>query len=185
MKPRFVHTNKSYDAVVVTVVEDLDRDVERGEDMLMLGLGIVMLMPFFAPIAPPKILLPLVAIVFAISVTCARLHYDKIERKLGQYLQELASYNRHALQPLDKVVRQNPQPSLADAFNPLKNLKRTWKSVLGGLFLNPFWFPIFYVIGMHSVEEKNFGRLSRALLDIALKIGLVPVDDADTDEYQS
>ena len=38
---------------VSAIVKGIDRDVERGEDILMLGLGIVMLSSTFAPVAPP------------------------------------------------------------------------------------------------------------------------------------
>jgi hypothetical protein len=60
--------------------------------------------------------------------------------------------------------------SLAESFNPLKNLKRTWKSALGGLLINPLWMPIFYVMGMQIIEEKNLGALNRAIIGVELKI---------------
>ena len=58
-----------------SVVKAIDRDVEWGEDILMLGLGIVMLSSTFAPIAPPQVLLPLVALTFAITSSLARVNY--------------------------------------------------------------------------------------------------------------
>lgn len=51
---------------VSEILKGIDRDVERGEDALMLGLGIVMLSSTFAPVAPPSILLPLVALTFCL-----------------------------------------------------------------------------------------------------------------------
>ncbi|MFZ2170439.1 MAG: hypothetical protein WAW61_12470, partial [Methylococcaceae bacterium] len=56
-----------FEDAVFTILKGIDRDVERGEDMLMLGFGVVMLSSSFAPVAPPTVLLPLVALVFAIS----------------------------------------------------------------------------------------------------------------------
>ena len=48
-----------FDNPVVAILEGIDRDVERGEDALMLGLGLVMLSSTFAPIAPPTVILPM------------------------------------------------------------------------------------------------------------------------------
>ena len=64
------------------------------------------------------------------------------------------------------VFAQYPMPSLADSFNPCKNLKRTGKSALGGLLINPLWMPIFYVMGMQIVEEGNLGVLNRAIIEV-------------------
>jgi len=61
-------------------------------------------------------------------------------------------------------------PCLAESFNPIKNLKRTGKSALGGLLINPLWMPIFYVMGMQIHEEKNLGVLNRAIIDVEQKI---------------
>ena len=51
-----------FDNAVSAIIKGIDRDVERGEDMLMLGFGLVMLSSTFAPVAPPDVLLPLVAL---------------------------------------------------------------------------------------------------------------------------
>jgi len=56
-----------FDNPVSAILEGIDRDVERGEDTLMLGLGLVMLSSIFASIAPPTVLLPIVAVIFGIS----------------------------------------------------------------------------------------------------------------------
>ena len=49
-----------FDNAVLTIIQGIDRDVERGEDALMLGLGLVMLSSTFAPVLPPTVLLPVV-----------------------------------------------------------------------------------------------------------------------------
>ncbi|MDO9167547.1 MAG: hypothetical protein Q7U18_00405 [Methylobacter sp.] len=155
---------------VSEILKGIDRDVERGEDALMLGLGIVMLSSTFAPVAPPSILLPLVALTFAVSAGFARKNYHNMERKLLQSMAQLEGHDKAMLLPIAAVFSEYPMHTLAESFNPLKNLKRTWKSALGGLLINPLWMPIFYVMGMQIIEEKNLGILSRAILGVEQKI---------------
>ncbi|AMK75178.1 MULTISPECIES: hypothetical protein [Methylomonas] len=155
---------------VVAIVKNLDRDVERGEDTLMLGYGLVLLAPAFAPLLPPSILLPLMAITFAVSATVARLHFYKMARKLSVSLAELESRDKHTFKPITDVFDEHPQQTLAVAFNPLKNLKRTWKSILGGLMINPFWGPIFYMLGVQFVEDKQLVVLNKAVIQVEDKV---------------
>ncbi|MDO9268955.1 MAG: hypothetical protein Q7T96_07580 [Methylobacter sp.] len=155
---------------VSTIIKGIDRDVERGEDALMLGLGIVMLSSTFAPVAPPSILLPLVALTFAISSGFARMNYHNMERKLLESMAQLEGNDKIILHPIAAVFAEYPMHSLAESFNPLKNLKRTWKSALGGILINPLWMPIFYVMGMQIIEEKNLGILNRAIIGVEQKI---------------
>jgi hypothetical protein len=155
---------------VLAIIKGIDRDVERGEDVLMLGLSIVMLSSTFAPVAPPGILLPLVALTFACSAGYARINYRNMERKLLQSMAQLEGHDKLILHPIAAVFAEYPMHSLVESFNPLKNLKRTWKSALGGLLINPLWMPIFYVMGMQIVEEKNLGMLNRAIIGVEQKI---------------
>ncbi|PPK73372.1 hypothetical protein B0F88_102357 [Methylobacter tundripaludum] len=155
---------------VSDIVKGIDRDVERGEDVLMLGLGIVMLSSTFAPVAPPTVLLPLVALTFAVSVGFARINYHNMERKLLQSMAQLDGHDKIILHPIAAVFAEYPMHSLAESFNPLKNLKRTWKSALGGILINPLWMPIFYVMGMQINEEKNLGVLNRAIIGVEQKM---------------
>lgn len=155
---------------VSAIVKGIDRDVERGEDALMLGLGIVMLSSTFAPVAPPSILLPLVALTFAISAGFARRNYHNMERKLLESMAQLEGHDKVILHPIAEVFAEHPMHSLAESFNPLKNLKRTWKSALGGILINPLWMPIFYVMGMQIIEEKNLGMLNRAIVGVEQKM---------------
>ncbi|MGZ5031469.1 MAG: hypothetical protein ACXWAT_08260 [Methylobacter sp.] len=157
-------------AAVSAIIEGIDRDVERGEDMLMLGFAIVMLSSTFAPVAPPSVLLPLVALTFAISAGFARKNYHNMERKLLESMAQLDVQDKTVLHPIAAVFAEYPMNSLAESFNPLKNLKRTWKSALGGILINPLWMPIFYVMGMHIIEEKNLGVLNRAIIGVEKKI---------------
>ena len=158
------------DNAVIAIVAGIDRDVERGEDVLMLGLGIVMLSSSFAPIAPPHILLPLVALVFAMSASYARINYHNMQQKLLKSMEQLESHDKITLKPIAAVFVERPMCSLTESFNPLKNQRRTWKSALGGLLINPFWMPIFYVMGMQIQEEKNLGILNRAIIGVEQKI---------------
>lgn len=155
---------------VSAILKGIDRDVERGEDALMLGLGIVMLSSTFAPVAPPSILLPLVALTFAISAGFARKNYHNMERKLLESMAQLDGHDKIILHPIAAVFAEYPMRPLVESFNPLKNLKRTWKSALGGLLINPLWMPIFYVMGMQIIEEKNLGILNRAIIGVEQKI---------------
>jgi hypothetical protein len=161
--------NQSENAVL-EILTGIDRDVERGEDVLMLGLGIVMLSSTFAPIAPPTVILPLIAITFAISSGFARKNYLRMERKISESMVELVEHDKAILRPIAAVFVDYPGHSLTDSFNPLKNLKRTWKSALGGLLINPLWMPIFYVMGIQIGEEKNLGILNKAIINVEMKV---------------
>ncbi len=155
---------------VAVILEGIDHDVERGEDALMLGLCVVMLSSTFAPVAPPTVLLSLVALTFAVSAGFARKNYHNMQRKLLESMAQLDGHERSMLHPVAAVFADYPMGSLAESFNPLKNLKRTWKSALGGILINPLWMPIFYVMGMQIAEEKNLGILSRAIIGVEQKI---------------
>ena len=159
-----------FDNSVAAIVKGIDRDVERGEDVLMLGLGLVMLSSTFAPVAPPTVLLPLVALTFAISSSFARMNFHSMEQKLIKSMEFLDEHEIASLRPIAAVFAEYPMPCLAESFNPIKNLKRTGKSALGGLLINPLWMPIFYVMGMQIHEEKNLGVLNRAIIDVEQKI---------------
>jgi hypothetical protein len=164
-----------FENAVFAILKGIDRDVERGEDMLMLGLGLVMLSSSFAPLAPPSVLLPLVALTFAVSAGLARMNYHNMQRKLLASLEQLDGHEQAILRPIAAVFSECPMHSLAESFNPLKNLKRTGKSALGGLLINPLWMPIFYMMGMQINEEKNLGVLNRAINCVEQKISLPPV----------
>ena len=59
MKAPKAYLNEPSEQAVTLIIQAIDQDVERGEDILMLGLGTVMLSSTFAIVAPPHILLPL------------------------------------------------------------------------------------------------------------------------------
>jgi hypothetical protein len=149
---------------LVSMLKALDQDVERGEDILMLGYGLVLMAPMFAPIAPPHILLPLMALVFVISVCMARRHFLRTRLKLSSAMAATGDLDLSALRPIAEVFAEHPKHSLGVGFNPLKNLLRTVKSALGALLINPFWMPIFYVLGLQILEEKQFFSLNQAVM---------------------
>ena len=166
-----------FDNAVTAIVEGLDRDVERGEDALMLGLGLVMLSSIFAPITPPTVLLPIVAFIFACSAGYARINYHRMEQKLSASIAKLDHNDKAKLKAIVTVFRLYPMPSLIDSLNPCKNLKRTWKSVLGGIIINPFWMPIFYMMGMQIKEEANLGVLIQAIIEVEQKLAPAFIKD--------
>jgi hypothetical protein len=170
MSQQKTYLKDPFDDAVLIILAGIDRDVERGEDMLMFGLCLVMLSSTFAPVAPPTVLLPLVALTFAISASCARKNYHNMERKLSASIALLEHHEQIMLRPVAAVFAEHPMPSLADSFNLLKNLKRTLKSVLGGFLINPLWMPILYVMGMQICEEKNLGILNRAIIDVEQRL---------------
>jgi hypothetical protein len=170
MKQDLHYLIESDDKSVAAVVRAIDRDVEWGEDILMLGLGIVMLSSSFAPVAPPQVLLPLVALTFAITSTLARLNWHKIERKLQATLAQLNSYEQMLLKPITQVFIDKPKVTLSESYNPLKNLKRLGKSAIGGALINPLWVPIFYTMGIQIVEENNLGVLNRAVITVEKRL---------------
>lgn len=163
-------TNNVYlnlaDHPVVAIVKGVDRDIEHAEDILMLGYALVLMAPLFAPITPPHILLPLMAIAFAISVCVARLNFHAIHQKLSMTLTTLEGNDLSILRPITDIFTEHPKHSLADGFNPLKNLARTVKSTLGGLLINPFWMPIFYMLGLQFAEEKQLQLLNKAVIAV-------------------
>lgn len=155
---------------VVAVVQGIDRDVERGEDMLTLGMCIVMLSSTLAPVAPPVVLLPLVALTFAVTVYFARRNYHGMEQKLLASMAFLNAQEKALVHPIAAVFSELSVESLAESFNPIKNRKRTLKSALGGVLINPLWMPIFYVLGIQIIEEKNLFQLNRAIMGVEKKI---------------
>jgi hypothetical protein len=166
-----------FDNPVSAILEGIDRDVERGEDALMLGLGLVMLSSIFASIAPPTVLLPIVAVIFACSAGYARINYHRMEHKLTASIAALDYHDMAKLKAIVNVFKQYPMPSLIDSLNPAKNLVRTWKSALGGLLINPFWMPIFYMMGMQIKEEANLGVLIQAIIEVEKKLATIPIKD--------
>jgi hypothetical protein len=148
---------------VIAIIQGVDKDVERGEDMLMLGYGLVLMAPIFAP---PHILLPMMAVAFVISVCRARSNFHAIHKKLLAAITQLPSYDFAILKPLLSVFAEHPSQTLAEGFNPLKNLKRTLKSLLGAMLINPFWMPIFYSLGLQIAEEKPLQALNKAVLQL-------------------
>ena len=163
------------------VVKGIDRDVEWGEDILMLGLGMVMLSSTFAPVAPPTVLLPMVALVFAITSSLARINYHNIERKLLASLGQLSGYEQALLRPICTVFAEQPMCSLAESYNPLKNLKRLAKSAVGGILINPLWLPIFYTMGIQIIEENNLKVLNRAVIRVEQRVAPAELVNQEND----
>lgn len=169
MKKKHYFLDKS-EINAAAIVKGIDRDVEWGEDILMLGLGIVMLSSTFAPVAPPIVLLPLVALTFAITSSLARINYHRMERKLSDSLVYLDSSEQAKLRPICQVFVEKPMGSLTESYNPLKNLKRLAKSAIGGILINPLWVPIFYTMGIQIIEENNLGVLNQAVMRVEQRI---------------
>jgi hypothetical protein len=151
---------------VTSIIKGVDRDLERGEDIIMLGYGLVMMAPIFAPVAPPQILLPLMALAFLVSVCMARNHFHKIQKRILASMDLQQDKDFSPLTPIFEVFAEHPKHTLTDSFNPLKNIQRTIKSVLGALMINPFWMPIFYVLGMQFAEEKHLQALNKAVIKL-------------------
>lgn len=152
------------------IVAALDKDVERGEDVLFFGFASVVLSPLFAPIAPPTVLLPTVALIFALTSGWARHHYLTMADKFNTAVQQTQGRDRALLRPIANVFSEHPMPPLVDSYNLLKNLRRTWWSVFGGILINPLWMPIFYVMAIQIREEENLVRLNQAVCKVAEKI---------------
>ncbi|OAI18643.1 hypothetical protein A1359_04610 [Methylomonas lenta] len=151
---------------VVAIVAGVDKDVERGEDILMLGYSLVLMAPIFAPIAPPRVLLPLMALAFVISVCVARLNFLGIRTKLAAAMAALdGRQDLSLLKPITEIFAEHPKSTLTEGFNPLKNWQRTAKSILGAMMINSFWMPIFYMLGLQFVEEKQLSLLNRAVME--------------------
>jgi len=171
-KPK-TYLDNPQDPPISSIIKAIDKDVERGEDILMFGFCLVMLSSTFAPVAPPTVLLPLVALTFAVSSGFARKNYLDMERKFHAAMAELERRDKLLLRPIATVFAEHPMPPLVDSYNLLKNVRRTWKSVLGGIIINPLWMPIFYVMGIQIIEEKNLIILNKAICGVEQKIAPV------------
>ena len=162
---------------VVSIVKAVDEDVAHGEDILMLGYALVLMAPIFAPVAPPHILLPVMALAFVVSVCMARRNFHGIQKKLIDAMNASQKQDLTALRPITDVFAEHPKHTLADGFNPLKNLLRTLKSALGALLINPFWMPIFYVLGLQFLEEKQLQLLNKAVLTVEKRTKQLSLND--------
>lgn len=158
------------DHPVAVIVAGVDKDVERGEDILMLGYSLVLMAPIFAPIAPPRVLLPLMALVFVVSVCVARMNFLGIRNKLAAAIGGLTEHDLSTLRPISDIFSEYPKTTLTEGFNPLKNLMRTAKSILGAMMINPLWMPIFYALGLQFAEDKQLSLLNRAVIAVEQKI---------------
>ena len=173
--------NPYRETVVNDIVKGIDRDLERREAILTLGFAFGMFSSLLAPIAPPYVLLPLMALAFALSAGFARVNYHNMQKRLSASVIQLNYQQKAVLSPITRVFADFPMEPLEESFNPLKNLKRIWKSVLGGIIMNPFWIPIFYMLGMQIGEEKNVYRLNKAIIDVEQKIkpSKIPLEESD------
>lgn len=165
MKPQHSYLELNHHPVV-SIVKGVDKDVEYSEDILMLGYIVVLMAPLFAPIAPPKILLPLMALCFILSVCFARQNVYRIQQKFNTAIAMLEQRDLSALQPIMNFFKVHPQYTLADGFNPLKNPVRTVKSFLGGVLLNPLWMPIFYALSLQFAEDSQLTLLNQAVITV-------------------
>ncbi|MGZ5532304.1 MAG: hypothetical protein ACXWEU_10645 [Methylomonas sp.] len=159
-----------FDRPVVAIVRGIDRDVERGEDILMLGFGLVLMAPILAPLLAPKVLLPLMALAFAISSTLARRNFGVMQQRLALSMMQLADHELAVLRPIADIFIEHPRHTLTEAFNPLKNPNRTVKSIVGGCLINPLWMPVFYMMGIQFIEEKQLSLLNRAVMAVESQI---------------
>ena len=157
---------------IYSVVRTIDQDVAHGEDILMLGYGLVLMAPLFAPVLPPHILLPAMALCFVLSVCRARFHFYRIQAKAEHLQQQLSIYQREKISPILDILKQHPQFTLTHSFNPFKNWLRTGKSMLGALLINPFWMPIFYMLGLQFAEEKQLQLLNQAVLKVEHQLNI-------------
>lgn len=155
-----------------SIVKGVDLDVEHGEDLLMLGYSLVMMAPLFAPVMPPNVLLPLMALVFVWSVCATRSNFQNIHRKLQAAFPACRHQDVIYLRPILQVFETYPQHSLTVGFNPLKNPLRTAKSFLGGLMVNPLWMPIFYMLGLQFVEDKQLQQLNQAVIRVEQQVAI-------------
>lgn len=173
-------TRKSYldfaEQPAQSIVIGVDQDVEHGENLLMLGYSLVMMAPLFAPVMPPKVLLPLMALAFVWSVCAARFNFQNIHRKLQAAYSRCHRRDVALLLPIIKVFEVYPKYSLTVGFNPLKNPLRSLKSLLGGLLVNPLWMPIFYVLGLQFAEDKQLHQLNKAVVIVENQV-IVEVDN--------
>ena len=142
---------------LVAIVNGVDKDVERGEDMLMLGYSLVLMAPIFAPIAPPRILLPLMALAFAISVCRARLNFLGIRasgrrhRGIGRpaRLVFAATYQRN--------FDRTPQDHADRGFQSLKEFAANGQEHFGSYADQPAMEADFLHAGIANCRGKTAG----------------------------
>ncbi|MFA5982414.1 MAG: hypothetical protein WC782_00180 [Methylococcaceae bacterium] len=166
------------DYSISCLVDAVDKDVERGEDTLMLGYSAVLLAPLFAPILPPIVLLPAMAVLFALSAILAHYHFHSIRRKLKGCFEYIPNEDKRIIKPLLEVCLEYPSHTLSESLNPLKNVKRSFNSVIGGVLINVLWIPIFYMMGMQFNEEKSYLSLNKAVIKAENKISDLNLKDS-------
>ncbi len=159
----------SSETSVEHLIKELEVRVERGEVILTAGLAVGMFSSLLAPMLPPAILLPALSVSFAVTTILANINYHRMQDRLTSMIVMLDWEQRQKIQPLIGVFKECPVNNLVEGFNPLKNLKRTWKCLLGGLIMNPLWIPIFYTLAMHISEEKNLLAFSQAVTKLEEK----------------
>jgi hypothetical protein len=160
------HYLTAHQAPVVAIIKGMDRDVEHGEDIVMLGFGLVMMAPLFAPVAPPSVVLPAMALTFLVCSIWARLHFYSMHRRLAASLAQLTEREHWMLKGLSAVFESLPEQTMQQTFNPLHNWKRSLRSTLGGLLINPYWMPIFYGMAVHVIEDKQLFVLNKAVMNL-------------------
>lgn len=157
------HPAYSHNRTVSRIVKTLDRDVERGEDILMSGLGLVVLSTFSAPFFGPTELLPMIALIFSLTSAFAHRHFHKMQRRYIASVQCLNASDSRVLTAITLTFIELTEQSLLDQFNPLKNQTRVYRSLIGAILINPLWFAIFYMLGIQLAEEKKLARLNQAI----------------------
>ena len=118
----------------------------------------------------------LMALCFVISVYFARKNFQRIKQNLNIIILNLDDRELWVLRPIIEIFKEYPKHSLREGFNPIKNPMRSLNSFVGGLFMNPYWMPIFYMIAMQFVEDKQFYLLNKAVLSAEHKIKYLGFD---------
>ena len=79
----------TYKPNVDNILKSLDKDIHKSENILMYGLGAGMFSSLLAPIAPPNVLLPCVALIFVLTTTLANKNYKNMQRQFITAMRQL------------------------------------------------------------------------------------------------
>jgi hypothetical protein len=163
------HLKSEFGNSVADIVRNVEDAREKNDARLTLGFAFLMGCFFLPPIAPPKVVLPLMGGVLATTVLVGRKKHQQIENEFAKSYEALDATQKLKLLPLKKVLIDQKAPSLGESLDPIKNWQRVAWSTAGGFILNPMLIPAIYSGILHNNEFKKNSDLRVATHAVATK----------------
>lgn len=168
------HLKSEFGNSVAEIVKNVDDARDKNLGNLLGGLALFLASFFLAPIAPPKVVLPLMDGILATTVIVGRKKHQKIESKFAEAYNALNATEQQKLLPIKKVLMDDKAPSLGESCDPIKNWGRVAWSAAGGFILNPILIPAIYSGTLHAKEFDKNDALKAAVYKVEQKISSMP-----------